>query len=91
MSARLGDWALGAVVLVTALAFVPAVREWGKGQSFLWSPVSDWRPVVYLVPLLLAGVVIARGRRIAARIAGRALFVAWAVIGIFQLFSGYDF
>lgn len=47
------------LAVATALAWsvaalVPAVRDAAKDVPALWSPVSDWRPSTYVVPLALA-------------------------------------
>ena len=80
---------------VTVVALVPAVRDAGKEVPTLWSPVSDWRPVVFVVPLFLSLVALAAGAKApAARwlpVVAAALAAGWGALLLFQGLGSVDF
>lgn len=80
---------------LTVAASVPALRDAAKQVPAFWSPVSDWRPVVFVVPLVLSLTALVAGVRAKAGrwmpLVAAALAAGWSALLLLHSLGSIDF
>jgi hypothetical protein len=80
--------------LLAILAALPVVRDAARDVSLFWGPVSDWRPIVLIIPLLLsivASIALMWAQLRRMLLLALPLTLGWAYLLVMNLLSSGDF
>lgn len=76
--------------IMAVLFLIPKMNERAKTWDWAWQPVGDWKPVVVVIPFLVAlAATLAsfRSRRIPLGVINLLATAAWGILLVVQLLS----